>query len=155
MKKSHITMTKSWFFFFFFNSQPTSVANVYLSLNLPKLRLFSAVHLTVDDQDIRKASDVASLHLKRCKMHDFNARDKGTSCCCCCPSAVRRWDSLLADTSRSFHTTPGCSAPDRCSSSRSRQSRTPSLCLMNQRTSRISSFRASGDTTDAEAGLLP
>lgn len=116
----------------FFKSQPTSIGNVYLSLNLPKLRLFSTVHLAVDDQDIREASDVASLHLKRCKMHNFNTWGKGTSCCCCV-SVMRRWDSLWADTSHSFHTTPGCSAPDRCSSSRSRQSRTPLLCLTNQR----------------------
>lgn len=51
--------------FFFCFSQPTSIGNLYLSLNLPKLRLFSTVHLTVDDQDIREASDVASLHLER------------------------------------------------------------------------------------------
>lgn len=58
-------MTK-WCFCCLF-SQPTSIGNVYLSLNLPKLRLFSTVHLAVDDQDIREASDVAGLHLKRCK----------------------------------------------------------------------------------------
>lgn len=45
----------------------------HLSLNLPKLRLFSAVHLTVDDQDVREASDVARLHLKRRKVRSFNA----------------------------------------------------------------------------------
>lgn len=35
------------------------------------------------------------------------------------------WNSLWADTSHSFHTMPGYSAPDRCSSSGSQQSRTP------------------------------
>lgn len=107
------------------------MGNVYLSLNPPKLRLFSTVHLTVDDQDIGKASDVASLHLNRSRAHNFNTQDKGTSCCRL--GAMGRWDSLWADTSHSFHTTPGCSAPGRCSSSGSPQSRTPLLCLMNKR----------------------
>lgn len=118
---------------FFYYSQPTSIGNVYLSLHPPKLRLFSTVHLTVDDQDIGKTSDVASLHLKSAECtistHGTKAR---------VAAAFERWgDSLWADTSHSFHTMPGCSAPDRCSSSGSRQSHTPLLCLMNKRILKI------------------
>lgn len=47
--------------------------DVYLSLDLPKLRFFSTVHLTVDDQDVGEASDVASLHLQRSRTRGFKA----------------------------------------------------------------------------------
>lgn len=59
---------------FLFRSRPSSAANAYLRLNPPKLRLFGAVHLTVDDQDIGEAADVASLHLKRRKNAQFYPR---------------------------------------------------------------------------------
>lgn len=41
------------------------VKNPYLCLNLPKFSFFSAVHLTIDDQNVWQTSDVACLHLKR------------------------------------------------------------------------------------------
>lgn len=49
--------------FYPLRSPPNTNSDVYLSLDPPKLRLFSTVHLTVDDQDVGEASDVASLHL--------------------------------------------------------------------------------------------
>lgn len=44
-------------------SPPNTSGDVYLSLDPPKLRLLSAVHLTVDDQDVGEAADVSGLHL--------------------------------------------------------------------------------------------
>jgi len=45
-------------------------------------------------------------------------------------------NSLWVDTSHSFHTTPGCSAPDRCFSSRSQQSRILLLFFLSSQSER-------------------
>lgn len=71
----------------------------------------------------------------RGETHGLSTRGERTShhrCCCVGVTVGVRGDSLWVDTSHSFRTTPACSAPDRCSFSRSRQSCTPSLYLMNQ-----------------------
>lgn len=70
MKTSDITTTR-WFCCFLLLFAVDG--DVYLSLDLPKLRFFSTVHLTVDDQDVGEASDVASLHLQRSRMRGFKA----------------------------------------------------------------------------------
>ena len=103
---------------------------IYLCLFFPEFSLFGTVHLTVDDQNVRQTSNVACLNLKRYKYNLIMQKRGSKSTACSYEQLIRlkgSWNSLWADTSRSFHTTPECSAPDRCSSSRSQQSHIPLL----------------------------
>lgn len=56
--------TTTWFNFSKCVLVQTTMRVTYLGLDLPKFSLFGAVHLTVDDQDVRQTSDVARLHLQ-------------------------------------------------------------------------------------------